>query len=101
MVSAGAVTPTMLRPPGGEDARFTITLSLQPPPPPAELDITYHRALHHELIDLSHQRQPPASLSRGLYRLRTVQAGSAQLALERARALVAAAAASRCPTRCS
>jgi len=81
--------------------RFTITLSLQPPPPPAELDITYHRALHHELIDLSHQCQPPASLSRGLYRLRTVQAGSAQLALERARALVAAAAASRCPTRCS
>jgi hypothetical protein len=74
--------------------RFTITLSLQPPSPPAELDITYHRALHHELIDLSHQRQPPASLSTGLYRLRiTVQADSAQLALERARALVAAAAA--------
>ena len=74
--------------------RFTITLSLQPPPPPAELDITYHRALHDELIDLSHQRQPPASLSRGLYRLRlTVQADSAQLALERARDLVAAAAA--------
>jgi hypothetical protein len=74
--------------------RFTIILSLQPPPP-AELDITYHRALHHELIDLSHQRQPPASLSRGLYRLRiTIQAGRDQLALERARALVAAAAAS-------
>jgi hypothetical protein len=64
--------------------RFTIILSLQPPP--AQLDITYHRALHHELIDLSHQRQPPASLSRGLYRLRiTVQADSAQLALERPR----------------
>jgi hypothetical protein len=75
-------------------SRFTITLSLQPPPPPAELDITYHRAPHHELIDLTHQRQPPASLSTGLYRLRiTVQADGAQLALERARALVAAAAA--------
>jgi hypothetical protein len=33
--------------------RFTITLSLQPPPPPAELDITYHRALYHEQLQLA------------------------------------------------
>jgi hypothetical protein len=71
---------------------YIVTLSLQPPTP---LDVDYHRALLRQLVAIvPASRQPPSSLTAGVYRIRVaLTADTEQAATERARTAVATAAA--------